>query len=101
LWWTESTHPFLALQTIGWGKAEEFVTFLSYAVTELVEQILVHELNPEVTVGYINAIHEILKNGAQTISFVPDSVSALFCRHRSPISIWEGNQSKPDVGFEM
>jgi hypothetical protein len=67
----------------------------------LVEQILVHELNPEVTVGYINAIHEILKNGAQTISFVPDSVSALFCRHRSPISIWEGNQSKPDVGFEM
>jgi hypothetical protein len=54
----------MALETVGWGKAEEFMTFLADAITELVEQILVHELNSKKAVGYEYAIHEILENGA-------------------------------------
>jgi hypothetical protein len=47
----------MALATVGWGKAEEFVAFFTQAVTELVNQILVHELNMMVAVGYEYAIH--------------------------------------------
>ena len=40
------------------------------ACTELVAEILIHELNTEIPVGYEHPIHEILENDAQPIALV-------------------------------
>jgi hypothetical protein len=62
------------------------VTFLTQTVTELVNQILVHELNLVVAVGYEYAVHEVFKDDAQAIPLVPDSVITRpgNLRHRFP-----------------
>jgi hypothetical protein len=70
----------MALEAVGWGKAEELVTALADSVTKLIKQILVHKLNPEVAAGYEHTIHEILKDGAQAIALVTNTLVAGICQ---------------------
>jgi hypothetical protein len=74
---TEGAHAFLATETVGRTQTEELVAPFPRAIAELIPQLLIHKLDPELAIGNEDAIHDMFKDAPQEILLIPAVLASL------------------------